>query len=65
MSVKEARKFLGQDHESMTDEGVAELARAGEAVIRYGTGASSKGRTVGRPRSKNAWSKVAPKFTIS
>ena len=25
MSVKEARKFLGQDHESMTDEGVAEL----------------------------------------
>lgn len=25
MSVKEARKFLGKDHESMTDEGVAEL----------------------------------------
>lgn len=25
MSVKEARKFLGKDHENMTDEGVAEL----------------------------------------
>lgn len=25
MSVKEARKFLGKEHESMTDEGVAEL----------------------------------------
>lgn len=25
MSVKETRKFLGKDHESMTDEGVSEL----------------------------------------
>lgn len=25
VSVKEARKLLGEDHESMTDEGVAEL----------------------------------------
>ena len=41
------------------------VTRAGEAVIIYGTGASSKVRTVGRPCSKNAWSKVAPKFTIS